>query len=395
MTSRRDFTIAAGGLGLGAALNAVARLGPAGSASPAGSANPAGSADPAGTDAAATTADALNWMDVKAAGARGDGSTDDTAAIQRVFERRTGGVVYFPPGAYVISRTIQIPHPVSIIGDGGRATYLLSRITDGGPVLDIGVADYSRRLRGARLSGFTIRGEGDGQRRSGGIRLHAFYDAVVDSVRIESLGWGLECNRAISVQFDNLVVNGMSDDGGQSGEGVYLYGQSNGCLFNTLRSADHAGAALRLGDGQNLTLASPVMESTRSAAIVIGRKQDGTYINCRGVTILNPYFEKNRPYDMHFLRGTPPTIIGGYWGPTHDDYVAPIRYQMPFTAIGCDFPRAPGGAVRVERDNASALFIGCTFGGEVATFRAASHAASARLRLLGAEGDSVVGGTGD
>lgn len=393
MTSRRDFTIAAGGLGLGAALSAAARLG--NPASPGLAAAPdADSSAATATGAAPATAD-VNWMDVKAAGARGDGSTDDTAALQRVFERRTGGVVYFPPGAYVISRTIRVPNPVSIVGDGGRATYLLSRITDSGPVLDIGLPDYSRRLRGARLAGFTIRGEGDGRHRSGGLRLHAFYDAIIASVRIESLGWGLECDRAISVQFDNLVVNGMSDDGGASGEGVYLYGQSNGCLFNTLRSADHAGAALRLGDGQNLTLASPVMESTRSTAIVVGRKQDGTFINCRGVTILNPYFEKNRPYDMQFLRGTPPTIIGGYWGPTHNDYVAPIRYQMPFTAIGCAFPPAPGGAVRVERDDASALFIGCSFGGDVATYRSRSHAATARLRLLGADGDRVVGGDAD
>ncbi len=380
MTSRRDFAAAAGGLGLGAALGAAARLG--------------GSVGAAGPGAAPDALDSLNWINVKEAGVRGDGRTDDTAALQRVFERRTGGVVYFPPGGYMISRTIRVPNPVSILGDGGRATYLRSSITDGSPVLDIGLPDYSKRLRGARLAGFTIRGEGEGRVRSGGLRLNAFYDAVVDSVRIESLGWGLDCNRAISVQFDNLVVNGMRSDAGQPGEGVYLYGQTNGCVFNNLRSADHSGAALRLGYGQGLTLVSPVIESTQSAAIVIGQERGGRFINCRGVTILNPYFEKNRPYDMHFLRGTPPTLIGGYWGPLHDDYVAPILSQLPFTAIGAAFPPAPGGAFRVARENASALFLGCTFGSEVATFTRPAFRASARLRVSGPEGERVVGGGG-
>jgi hypothetical protein len=48
-------------------------------------------------------------IDVRAHGAKGDGQTDDTRAIQAVFDRFDGGgaVIYFPAGTYLISDTIQ------------------------------------------------------------------------------------------------------------------------------------------------------------------------------------------------------------------------------------------------------------------------------------------------
>lgn len=361
MTSRRDFAAAAGSLGLGAALGRTGL----------------------GRTFRPDQLDSVNWINVKESGVRGDGRTDDTRALERVFERRTSGVVYFPPGVYRVSRTIRVPNPVTILGDGARATYLVSEITDGGPVLEIGLRDYSKRIRGVRLAGFTIRGQGEGRTRSGGLRLHAFYDSVLEGVFLGSLGWGLECNRAICVQFDTLKVNGMSSAGGLSGEGIYLYGQSNSCLFNNLRSSDHDGTAFRLGYGTSLTLSSPVIEGVRSAGIVIGQEQGGRLVECRQVTLLNPTFERNHPYDMHFIRGSAPTIIGGFWGPMHREYVAPILTETPVVAIGTLFPPAPGGALRIERSNASALFLGCTFQGEVATYARPELRQSARLRMVG------------
>ena len=375
MTSRRDFARSAGGFGFGAVLGIVPPFGQG--------ARPL-------TAAPATAAPA--WADVRAYGARGDGKTDDTAAIQRVLDERSAGVVYLPPGGYVVTRTLRVRSAVSIVGDGPRGSYLLPRMTDGSPTLEIGFPDGTERLRGMRLADFTIRGRGTAATAAGGLRLHAVYDGLVENVRIETLGWGLECDRAIAMQFDKLTVTGMSSEGGLSGEGVYLYNQSNGCLFNNLRSGDHAGAALRLGDGQDLTLVAPVIESTRASAIVVGARQDGTFVECRGVTILNPYFEKNRPHDMAFLRGTPPTIIGGYWGPLHRDYFSPFRHHVPITAIGCAFPRTRNGVLHIDRPNASALFLGCTFNGEVANFSDPVYRDSASIRVMDATGDRTIGG---
>ena len=43
-------------------------------------------------------------------GAKGDGATDDTAAIQRAVDaaNRAPGVVFFPPGVYLLSRPITV-----------------------------------------------------------------------------------------------------------------------------------------------------------------------------------------------------------------------------------------------------------------------------------------------
>jgi Pectate lyase superfamily protein/Right handed beta helix region len=55
-------------------------------------------------------------------GAKGDGSTDDTAAIQAALTAaRTstyGGVVYLPAGIYIISQSLQIGSDTWLIGDG-------------------------------------------------------------------------------------------------------------------------------------------------------------------------------------------------------------------------------------------------------------------------------------
>ncbi|HEY3418074.1 MAG TPA: glycosyl hydrolase family 28-related protein, partial [Armatimonadota bacterium] len=71
-----------------------------------------------------------DWMNVKTFGAKGDGVTDDTAAIQRAFNRVTdttdwnynlhNRVVYFPAGTYRITRTLTLVNETGgwIVGHG-------------------------------------------------------------------------------------------------------------------------------------------------------------------------------------------------------------------------------------------------------------------------------------
>ncbi|KAJ3215160.1 hypothetical protein HDU81_001482, partial [Chytriomyces hyalinus] len=55
---------------------------------------------------------------VKSAGAKGDGATDDTDAIQNVLNSASSSqVVYFDHGAYLVSRTILVPKGVRIVGE--------------------------------------------------------------------------------------------------------------------------------------------------------------------------------------------------------------------------------------------------------------------------------------
>ncbi|KAI1335701.1 glucan 1,3-beta-glucosidase GLUC78 precursor [Xylariaceae sp. FL0016] len=64
------------------------------------------------------TVAASNFVSVKSNGAKGDGQTDDTSAIQKIFDSyQDGQVIYFDHGAYLISDTIKIPKNIKITGE--------------------------------------------------------------------------------------------------------------------------------------------------------------------------------------------------------------------------------------------------------------------------------------
>jgi glucan 1,3-beta-glucosidase len=61
---------------------------------------------------------ASSFVSIKSRGAKGDGVTDDTAAIQAVFDNATQDeVVYFDHGAYVITSTVNVPKNIRITGE--------------------------------------------------------------------------------------------------------------------------------------------------------------------------------------------------------------------------------------------------------------------------------------
>ncbi|KAL5334910.1 pectate lyase superfamily protein-domain-containing protein [Aspergillus crustosus] len=59
-----------------------------------------------------------SFVSVKSAGAKGDGATDDTTAIQSILNSATADqIVYFDHGAYVITDTIKVPKNIKIVGE--------------------------------------------------------------------------------------------------------------------------------------------------------------------------------------------------------------------------------------------------------------------------------------
>ncbi|KAJ5819346.1 hypothetical protein N7474_004937 [Penicillium riverlandense] len=64
------------------------------------------------------TVPASSFVSVKSAGAKGDGTTDDTAALQKILDSaQDGQVVYFDHGAYVITSTLKVPKNIKITGE--------------------------------------------------------------------------------------------------------------------------------------------------------------------------------------------------------------------------------------------------------------------------------------
>lgn len=85
-----------------------------------------------------------DWVNVKDAGAVGDGQADDTAAIQKVLDGvREGSTVYLPPGTYRVTRTLRITGPligVSVLGHGRDTTLAWDGEADGKVFADDGLA---------------------------------------------------------------------------------------------------------------------------------------------------------------------------------------------------------------------------------------------------------------
>ena len=64
-----------------------------------------------------------SWVNVKSLGAKGDGATDDTAALARAISEH--GTLYFPSGAYVITDTLVLRPDTVLIGLHPAATFLV------------------------------------------------------------------------------------------------------------------------------------------------------------------------------------------------------------------------------------------------------------------------------
>ncbi|KAK3682221.1 pectate lyase superfamily protein-domain-containing protein [Podospora appendiculata] len=61
---------------------------------------------------------AASFVSVKDNGAKGDGVTDDTAAIQAIFDKATADqIVYFDHGAYLVTDTVKVPKNIKITGE--------------------------------------------------------------------------------------------------------------------------------------------------------------------------------------------------------------------------------------------------------------------------------------
>lgn len=79
----------------------------------------------------------LGWINVRHFGAIGDGVTDDTGAITKAITALPSGsgVVYFPPGQYLVTAPLILDNRIGITFMGGGATTLTSTVAGAGPAI--------------------------------------------------------------------------------------------------------------------------------------------------------------------------------------------------------------------------------------------------------------------
>jgi hypothetical protein len=130
----------------GAALAGAAYIEGGCSKSPgAGTDSPSFPAPPASSEPSPTPASPAltGWFDITKFGAKGDGVTPAEEAINQALEAAysaKGGVVWFPPGLYLIESKIIVQHPVTLLGagwDGGGHPYAGSWIMTKTPGVNV------------------------------------------------------------------------------------------------------------------------------------------------------------------------------------------------------------------------------------------------------------------
>jgi Pectate lyase superfamily protein len=161
-------------------------------------------------------------FNVLAFGAKGDGMTDDTDAIQRAIDAagnysrgnaNKGGVVFLPAGVFAVSKTLSVTQAVKIFGRGQAtidgATHIVPASLDF-DVIKIVNVNWGVVLEGFLIKGYTRKG-------SGGhfLRIQACQHVQVRGVHLVDCWNGALVDSSGDVVFSDLNINGadMPGDG--------------------------------------------------------------------------------------------------------------------------------------------------------------------------------------
>lgn len=198
----------------------------------------------------------LTWIDVRTFGAKADGRTDDTRAIQAAINHAKGRPVYLPSGTYVITAPLkyhtgnaQAVTPggkvqgLRLFGDGIGYTVLDNQVANGA-LLDInGVLTEYAFQYGMELKDFTIKTTTK-PANSIGIKLKGTWMGTIERIQI----------------------NGLSDDAIRiEGSANYATGDPDSSAYLTIRRSylqDNGGYGINVHslNNQNTFLTSATIE---------------------------------------------------------------------------------------------------------------------------------------
>jgi len=192
-------------------------------------------------------------VNVKEFGAKGDGVTDDTMAIQTAINAipSTGGIVFFPKGIYIITAAIKIKDDLVLLGSGQASEIKIAN----GANIDILVnANYPSAGGGnrAKILNLKLNGNKANNTQNGSLVLYGVNDGVIAFCNIEggdgtipllrnSSNWFIGYNRINNAGTDGITVYDGSNNNviignvvtSSSGHGILVQGlEVNGQAFS-------------------------------------------------------------------------------------------------------------------------------------------------------------------
>ena len=202
-------------------------------------------------------------FNVKAYGATGDGTTDDTSSIQAAWSaaKAVNGTLFFPPGTYLLST--QLNKPMSFAGPDIRGAGPQATVLDYSGAAGTAAIDYiggSGELSGIKISGFTIKGTGT----QWGIELDGQDGVEVSNVKYQSLALGFVPANDTSGSFsEGDVCRNCSFDHTVTTAVRYLMGSGSNSfhgtgLLNSFINGDTSGDPLVVIDNGALPYDAPM-----------------------------------------------------------------------------------------------------------------------------------------
>ena len=238
-------------------------------------------------------AGAFGASDVKAFGAKGDGKTDDTAAIQAALDGlpEAGGTVTLPPGTYLVKRLV-LKGGASLVG-AGRAS-VLKALPDANEI----IAFASGEQQGIRISDLMIDGGHFAERTEPGHGIFLRAPAVVSDLLVERVWFQNHMTDAIVIagshgeEHHDLVFRDIDirKTGMTHGCGIIIRSGSNiwvdrahifevGAKPNDHRS--HGIATLYRSNVTNLRVTNCIINGSAGHNIFLGDAHNVSIVNNR------------------------------------------------------------------------------------------------------------------
>jgi hypothetical protein len=249
------------------------------------------------TSKAFDNAQTLNWLDryvsVTEYGARGDGVTDDTAAIQAAFNAatETGPAIFFPAGTYNVSAPLLWTKRMRCVGQSKlgveiKATAAMSAVIEAGTT----IADTNLTLRsywfGININGNNLANYG--------------FKAFTNHNTFESLWVRNTLVAAMQIEYGWCCFFKDIELSFNAGDGLVLPNQNNentivGCKFFL-----NNGIGVYVANSYAVAFVNCVFEDN---------KKTGALINvCKQVSFDTPYFEINASTGFTFTSPVTTTI---------------------------------------------------------------------------------------
>lgn len=183
------------------------------------------------------------WVDVRAYGAAGNGSTDDTAFIQAAINSlNSGGTVFFPQGTYKITATLILTNNLKLQGASRNASTIKGNLTTAlisAPNTAYSLLTAGRTLT-VRISDLTFDNTSSANAGSIGIDFTQVSQGVIDSVNVQNVETGIRlhnvCYDCALTRCDvSDVVTGYEISNGANQHAMYLC-RANSCTNGFLIS---------------------------------------------------------------------------------------------------------------------------------------------------------------